>query len=138
MCRFSRRVRYRPDYLVLETIAFSHIVEKVRWCLDRMGADYGEEQDVGILGAVAAQRPVREEKCRHQQRARSSEATAAGTAAAKAERTRATTTEAEGTAAAATEAEGAAAANKTNMHNVHKDRITGTIFNIAAASTTAC
>ncbi len=117
MCRFSRRVRYRPDYLVLETIAFSHIVEKVRWCLDRMGTDYGEEQDVGILGAVAAQRPVREEKCWHQQRARSSEATAAGTAAAKAERTIATTTEAEGTAAA----------NKTNMNNVHKDRITGTI-----------
>ena len=29
--------------VVLETIAVSHFVEKVRWSLDRLGVDYDEE-----------------------------------------------------------------------------------------------
>ena len=37
--------------LVLETIAASHFVEKVRWCMDRLGLDYAERQSGGTLGA---------------------------------------------------------------------------------------
>ena len=38
-----------PD-LRLETIGASHFVEKVRWCLDRLGIPYVETQNVGALG----------------------------------------------------------------------------------------
>ena len=37
--------------VVLETIAISHFVEKVRWCMDRLGIDYTERQSGGTLGA---------------------------------------------------------------------------------------
>ena len=36
---------------MLESIALSHYVEKVRWALDILAIDYEEEQDVGIVGA---------------------------------------------------------------------------------------
>jgi len=44
--------------LSLETIAASPYVEKVRWCLDRLGLDYREEVSVGILGAIFLGRSV--------------------------------------------------------------------------------
>ncbi len=46
-----------PD-LRLETIGASHFVEKVRWCLDVLGAEYRETQNVGVLGAFFAGRTV--------------------------------------------------------------------------------
>ena len=46
-----------PD-LVLETIAPSHFVEKVRWCMDRLGVDYEERQWAGTLGAFYKGRTV--------------------------------------------------------------------------------
>ena len=44
--------------LRLETIGVSHFVEKVRWCMDRLGVDYVEEQNVGTLGAFFLGRTV--------------------------------------------------------------------------------
>ena len=44
--------------VVLETIAVSHYVEKVRWCLDRLGVDYIERQSGGTLGAYFTGRSV--------------------------------------------------------------------------------
>lgn len=44
--------------VVLETIAISHFVEKVRWCLDRLGVDYVERQSGGTLGAYFTGRSV--------------------------------------------------------------------------------
>jgi len=44
--------------LRLETIALSHFVEKVRWCLDRLGVHYQEVPDVGVLGAFTLGRTV--------------------------------------------------------------------------------
>jgi len=46
-----------PD-IELETIAASHFVEKVRWCMDRLGIDYTERQMVGVLGVFFAGRSV--------------------------------------------------------------------------------
>ena len=46
-----------PD-LVLETISASHFVEKVRWCMDRLGLDYREVAWVGTLGAFYLGRTV--------------------------------------------------------------------------------
>lgn len=46
-----------PD-LVLETISASHFVEKVRWCMDRLGLDYVERQSGGTLGAYFTGRSV--------------------------------------------------------------------------------
>ena len=46
-----------PD-LVLETISASHYVEKVRWCLDRLGVDYEEQPWGGTLGAFYMGRTV--------------------------------------------------------------------------------
>ena len=37
--------------LHLDTIAASHFVEKVRWCLDRANIPYTEHQSVGSMGA---------------------------------------------------------------------------------------
>ena len=37
------RGRYRGPELQLESISASHFVEKVRWCLDRLGLDYEEK-----------------------------------------------------------------------------------------------
>lgn len=42
----------------LETISASHYVEKVRWCMDRLGLDYEEVPDVGVLGVFTAGRTV--------------------------------------------------------------------------------
>lgn len=44
--------------LELETIAASHFVEKVRWCMDRIGVDYREKQMVGVLGVIFTGRSV--------------------------------------------------------------------------------
>jgi glutathione S-transferase len=46
-----------PD-IELETIAASHFVEKVRWCMDRLGIEYSEKQVVGVLGVVFVGRSV--------------------------------------------------------------------------------
>lgn len=44
--------------IVLETIAASHFVEKVRWCMDRLELDYTERQSGGTLGAYFTGRSV--------------------------------------------------------------------------------
>jgi hypothetical protein len=46
-----------PD-LVLETISASHFVEKVRWCMDRLGLDYKEVPWCGTLGVFYLGRTV--------------------------------------------------------------------------------
>jgi glutathione S-transferase len=43
---------------VLESISASHYVEKVRWCLDRLGLDYTERQHAGTLGVFFTGRTV--------------------------------------------------------------------------------
>jgi len=48
----------RGPELVLETISASHFVEKVRWCLDRLGVDYAEEPWAGTLGVFFTGRTV--------------------------------------------------------------------------------
>ncbi len=48
----------------LETIAASHFVEKVRWCMDRLGIEYTERQWVGVLGVFSMGRSVPELKVR--------------------------------------------------------------------------
>ena len=50
--------------LELETIAASHFVEKVRWCMDRLGVEYKEKQWVGVLGVFTMGRSVPELKIR--------------------------------------------------------------------------
>lgn len=42
----------------LETIGISHFVEKVRWCLDRLGVDYTERRTAGVLGVFFTGRSV--------------------------------------------------------------------------------
>lgn len=44
--------------LVLETISASHYVEKVRWCMDRLGLEYTERPWGGTLGAFYRGRTV--------------------------------------------------------------------------------
>jgi glutathione S-transferase len=44
--------------LRLETIPASHFVEKVRWCLDRLGVSYREIPDMGALGVFVTGRTV--------------------------------------------------------------------------------
>jgi len=44
--------------LVLDTMPASHFVEKVRWCLDRLGAEYAENANVGVLGVLFTGRTV--------------------------------------------------------------------------------
>ena len=46
------------ERLVLETISISHYVEKARWCLDRLGVEYVEEANVGIMGVFLIGRTV--------------------------------------------------------------------------------
>jgi glutathione S-transferase len=48
----------RGPELVLETISASHFVEKVRWCMDRLGVDYVEQPAGGALGAFFLGRTV--------------------------------------------------------------------------------
>jgi glutathione S-transferase len=44
--------------MVLETISMSHYVEKVRWCMDRLGVDYEERASSGVLGVMFTGRTV--------------------------------------------------------------------------------
>ena len=44
--------------VVLETIAASHYVEKVRWCMDKLGIDYAERLSGGTLGVFFTGRTV--------------------------------------------------------------------------------
>lgn len=53
-----RAVRRPPARLRLHTITYSHYSEKVRWCLDRLGVDYEEVPNVGILGVLLTGRTV--------------------------------------------------------------------------------
>ena len=46
-----------PD-LELETISASHFVEKVRWCMDRLGVEYSERAVGATLGAFFLGRTV--------------------------------------------------------------------------------
>ena len=48
----------RVPELELESISASHFVEKVRWCLDRLGVDYSEKPVGGTLGAFFLGRTV--------------------------------------------------------------------------------
>jgi glutathione S-transferase len=48
----------RVPELELESISASHFVEKVRWCLDRLGVDYTEKPAGGTLGAFFLGRTV--------------------------------------------------------------------------------
>lgn len=48
----------RIPELELESISASHFVEKVRWCLDRLGVDYREKPVGGTLGAFFLGRTV--------------------------------------------------------------------------------
>ena len=48
----------RVPELELETISASHFVEKVRWCLDRLGVEYREKPVGGTLGAFFLARTV--------------------------------------------------------------------------------
>ena len=50
--------------LELETIAASHFVEKVRWCMDRLGVEYTERQTAGVLGVFFIGRSVPQLKIR--------------------------------------------------------------------------
>ncbi|MEL7187139.1 MAG: hypothetical protein AAFN50_12005 [Pseudomonadota bacterium] len=50
--------------LVLETISASHFVEKVRWCMDRLGVEYTEKPIGGTLGVFYRGRTVPELKAR--------------------------------------------------------------------------
>ena len=53
-----RAVRRPPAPLRLHTITYSHYSEKVRWCLDRLGVEYEEVPNVGILGVLLTGRTV--------------------------------------------------------------------------------
>jgi glutathione S-transferase len=53
-----RAVRRPPAPLRLHTITYSHYSEKVRWCLDRLGIEYQEVPNVGILGVLLTGRTV--------------------------------------------------------------------------------
>mmetsp|Transcript_9150 Transcript_9150/g.27535 ORF Transcript_9150/g.27535 Transcript_9150/m.27535 type:complete len:305 (-) Transcript_9150:2396-3310(-) len=48
----------RGEEMVLETIPPSHYVEKVRWAMDRLGVEYKEEPNIGLLGVFFLGRPV--------------------------------------------------------------------------------
>ena len=50
--------------LILSTIATSHFVEKVRWCMDRLGVEYVERPAGGALGAFFIGRTVPQLKVR--------------------------------------------------------------------------
>ena len=50
--------------VILSTISISHFVEKVRWCMDRLGVDYVEQPAGGTLGAFFVGRTVPQLKVR--------------------------------------------------------------------------
>ena len=57
--RMMRAAARRPDApLRLHSISFSHYTEKVRWCLDRLGVEYEEVRNIGILGVLLTGRTV--------------------------------------------------------------------------------
>jgi glutathione S-transferase len=58
--RAMRAAAARPDAarLRLHSISFSHYVEKVRWSMDRLGLDYEELPNAGILGVLVTGRTV--------------------------------------------------------------------------------
>src|SRR5215213_6689836 len=51
-------VRVSNPPLRLHTITFSHYVEKVRWCLDRLGVPYEEIPNAGVLSSLLSGRTV--------------------------------------------------------------------------------
>ena len=55
-----RALAQRPagPEMSLESISASHFVEKVRWCMDRLGVDYREVPDVGAIGVFFTGRTV--------------------------------------------------------------------------------
>jgi glutathione S-transferase len=53
-----RALRRPPAALRLHTITFSHYSEKARWCLDRLGVEYDEVPNAGILGVLLTGRTV--------------------------------------------------------------------------------
>jgi glutathione S-transferase len=53
-----RAARRPPSRLRLHTITYSHYSEKVRWSLDRLGVEYDEVSNVGILGVLLTGRTV--------------------------------------------------------------------------------
>jgi glutathione S-transferase len=59
----ARNLVSRPE-LVLDSISASHYVEKVRWCLDRLGVAYQEQPAGGTLGAFFLGRTVPRLRCR--------------------------------------------------------------------------
>lgn len=48
----------RNRKLKLDTVSLSHYSEKVRWCMDKLGVDYVEEQDAGVFGIFLFARSV--------------------------------------------------------------------------------
>lgn len=50
--------RRQGPAMVLETISMSHYVDKVRWCMDRLGVDYVEQPASGVLGVMFTGRTV--------------------------------------------------------------------------------
>lgn len=56
--RLAGTVAPRPPVPRLHTISYSHYVEKVRWCLDRLGFGYEEVPNIGILGVLLLGRTV--------------------------------------------------------------------------------
>jgi glutathione S-transferase len=57
--RAMRAAAAAPEVrLRLHTITFSHYSEKVRWCMDRLGVQYSEVQNIGILGVLLTGRTV--------------------------------------------------------------------------------
>jgi len=48
----------RQPPVVLQTISASHYVDKVRWCLDRLGLPYEEVHNMGLLGVITTGRTV--------------------------------------------------------------------------------
>ena len=52
------RVPEKTPAIVLESISASHFVEKVRWCMDRLGVEYTERPSGGTLGVFFTGRTV--------------------------------------------------------------------------------
>jgi len=55
---------YTGPELILDSISASHYVEKVRWCMDRLGLDYLERPSGATLGAFFLGRTVPRIRCK--------------------------------------------------------------------------